>query len=84
MNTRLVVNRHRPVARDELSEALWREPRPLRSALGPNPLLARLVSADREDDFPPCVTLLEQLVGLAHVVESEGGSHGHHELSLLD
>ncbi len=51
------------------------EPSPSEQQSGPGP---RLVSADHEDDFPPCVTLLEQLVGLAHVVESKGGRHGYH------
>jgi SARP family transcriptional regulator, regulator of embCAB operon len=40
--TYLVVNRHRPVARDELAEALWREPDPAAVDTRLNPLLSKL------------------------------------------
>jgi len=38
----LVVNRHRPVSRDELAEALWREPDPAAVDARLNPLLSKL------------------------------------------
>ncbi|HEY3941775.1 MAG TPA: BTAD domain-containing putative transcriptional regulator [Acidimicrobiales bacterium] len=38
----LVVNRHRPVARDELAEALWSEPDPASIDTRLNPLLSKL------------------------------------------
>src|SRR5262249_34030892 len=38
----LVVNRHRPVPRDELAEALWREPDPSAIDARLNPLLSKL------------------------------------------
>ena len=38
----LVVNRHRQVARDELAEALWREPDPAAVDTRLNPLLSKL------------------------------------------
>jgi DNA-binding SARP family transcriptional activator len=38
----LVVNRHRQVARDELAEALWREPDPAAVDARLNPLLSKL------------------------------------------
>jgi len=40
--TYLVVNRHRPVARDQLAEALWREPDPAAVDTRLNPLLSKL------------------------------------------
>ena len=40
--TYLVVNRHRPVPRDELAEALWREPDPGAIDTRLNPLLSKL------------------------------------------
>jgi SARP family transcriptional regulator, regulator of embCAB operon len=40
--TYLVVNRHRPVPRDELAEALWREPDPAAVDSRLNPLLSKL------------------------------------------
>ena len=40
--TYLVVNRHRHVPRDELAEALWREPDPAASDTRLNPLLSKL------------------------------------------
>ena len=40
--TYLVVNRHRQVARDELAEALWREPDPAAVDTRLNPLLSKL------------------------------------------
>jgi DNA-binding SARP family transcriptional activator len=40
--TYLVVNRHRPVARGELAEALWREPDPAAVDSRLNPLLSKL------------------------------------------
>jgi SARP family transcriptional regulator, regulator of embCAB operon len=40
--TYLVVNRHRRVARDELAEALWREPDPVAVDARLNPLLSKL------------------------------------------
>ncbi len=40
--TYLVVNRHRQVARDELAEALWREPDPAAVDARLNPLLSKL------------------------------------------
>jgi SARP family transcriptional regulator, regulator of embCAB operon len=40
--TYLVVNRHRHVARDELAEALWREPDPAAVDARLNPLLSKL------------------------------------------
>jgi SARP family transcriptional regulator, regulator of embCAB operon len=40
--TYLVVNRHRHVSRDELAEALWREPDPLVIDARLNPLLSKL------------------------------------------
>ena len=40
--TYLVVNRHRQVARDELAEALWREPDPVAIDSRLNPLLSKL------------------------------------------
>lgn len=40
--TYLVVNRHRQVARDELAEALWREPDPSAVDTRLNPLLSKL------------------------------------------
>jgi DNA-binding SARP family transcriptional activator len=40
--TYLVVNRHRPVLRDELAEALWREPDPAAVDARLNPLLSKL------------------------------------------
>jgi len=38
----LVVNRHRQVSRDELAEALWREPDPAAVDARLNPLLSKL------------------------------------------
>jgi DNA-binding SARP family transcriptional activator len=38
----LVVNRHRPLARDELAEALWKEPDPAAVDARLNPLLSKL------------------------------------------
>ena len=38
----LVINRHRPVSRDELAEALWREPDPLAVESRLNPLLSKV------------------------------------------
>jgi SARP family transcriptional regulator, regulator of embCAB operon len=38
----LVINRHRPVPRDELAEALWREPDPAAIDARLNPLLSKL------------------------------------------
>ena len=38
----LVVNRHRPVPRDQLAEALWREPDPASVDARLNPLLSKL------------------------------------------
>ena len=38
----LVVNRHRPVSRDEVAEALWREPDPAAVDARLNPLLSKL------------------------------------------
>jgi SARP family transcriptional regulator, regulator of embCAB operon len=38
----LIVNRHRQVSRDELAEALWREPDPLAVDARLNPLLSKL------------------------------------------
>lgn len=38
----LVLNRHRPVPRDELAEALWREPDPAAVDARLNPLLSKL------------------------------------------
>ena len=38
----LVVNRHRPVPRDQLAEALWREPDPAAVDARLNPLLSKL------------------------------------------
>ena len=40
--TYLVVNRHRQIARDELAEALWREPDPAAVDTRLNPLLSKL------------------------------------------
>ncbi|HEY7007458.1 MAG TPA: BTAD domain-containing putative transcriptional regulator [Jatrophihabitantaceae bacterium] len=40
--TYLVVNRHRPVPRDELAEALWREPDPAAIDARLNPLISKL------------------------------------------
>ena len=40
--TYLVVNRHRQIARDELAEALWREPDPAAVDSRLNPLLSKL------------------------------------------
>jgi SARP family transcriptional regulator, regulator of embCAB operon len=40
--TYLVVNRHRPVSRDELAEALWQEPDPAAVDARINPLLSKL------------------------------------------
>ncbi len=40
--TYLVVNRHRQIARDELAEALWREPDPATVDTRLNPLLSKL------------------------------------------
>ena len=40
--TYLVVNRHRQVSRDELAEALWREPDPAAVDTRLNPLLSKL------------------------------------------
>lgn len=40
--TYLVINRHRPVPRDELAEALWREPDPAAIDVRLNPLLSKL------------------------------------------
>ena len=40
--TYLVVNRHRQIARDELAEALWREPDPATVDSRLNPLLSKL------------------------------------------
>src|SRR5215470_10212617 len=40
--TYLVVNRHRQVTRDELAEALWREPDPAAIDARLNPLLSKL------------------------------------------
>ena len=40
--TYLAVNRHRQVPRDELAEALWREPDPAAVDAGLNPLLSKL------------------------------------------
>ena len=40
--TYLVVNRHRHIARDELAEALWREPDPAAVDARLNPLLSKL------------------------------------------
>jgi DNA-binding SARP family transcriptional activator len=40
--TYLVVNRHRPVPRDELAEALWQEPDPAAVDARINPLLSKL------------------------------------------
>ena len=40
--TYLVVNRYRPVRRDELAEALWREPDPAAVDARLNPLLSKL------------------------------------------
>jgi SARP family transcriptional regulator, regulator of embCAB operon len=40
--TYLVVNRHRPVPRDEMAEALWREPDPDAIDARLNPLLSKL------------------------------------------
>jgi DNA-binding SARP family transcriptional activator len=38
----LVINRHRPVSRDQLAEALWREPDPAAVEARLNPLLSKL------------------------------------------
>ena len=38
----LVVNRHRPIPRDKLAEALWREPDPAAVDARLNPLLSKL------------------------------------------
>src|SRR5580700_8768140 len=40
--TYLVVNRHRQISRDELAEALWREPDPAAVDARLNPLLSKL------------------------------------------
>src|SRR6202040_4407565 len=40
--TYLVVNRHRHISRDELAEALWREPDPAAVDARLNPLLSKL------------------------------------------
>jgi hypothetical protein len=40
--TYLIVNRHRQVPRDELAEALWREPDPVTVDARLNPLLSKL------------------------------------------
>ena len=40
--TYLVVNRHRHISRDELAEALWREPDPVAVDARLNPLLSKL------------------------------------------
>src|SRR5579862_1688207 len=42
MFTYLVVNRHRHIPRDELAEALWREPDPAAVDARLNPLLSKL------------------------------------------
>jgi DNA-binding SARP family transcriptional activator len=49
--TYLVVNRHRPVARDELAEALWREPDPAAVDTRINPLLSKLRRVFGPDAF---------------------------------
>jgi SARP family transcriptional regulator, regulator of embCAB operon len=38
----LIINRHRPIARDQLAEALWREPDPVAVDARLNPLLSKL------------------------------------------
>jgi SARP family transcriptional regulator, regulator of embCAB operon len=40
--TYLVVNRHRPISRDQLAEALWKEPDPAAVDARLNPLLSKL------------------------------------------
>src|SRR5262249_33793372 len=53
--TYLVVNRHRHISRDELAEALWREPDPAAVDARLNPLLSKLrraFGADAVDGRP--------------------------------
>src|SRR6516164_8836040 len=50
--TYLVVNRHRQVPRDELAEALWREPDPAAVDTRLNPLLSKLRRVFGPDTVP--------------------------------
>jgi DNA-binding SARP family transcriptional activator len=53
----LVVNRHRPVPRDELAEALWREPDPDAIDARLNPLLSKLRRAFGPDSVDGRTTI---------------------------
>ena len=78
--TYLVVNRHRQIARDELAEALWREPDPATVDSRLNPLLSklrRIFGADTVDgrsalrlSFPDAWVDLEAAAEAIHRAES--------------
>jgi SARP family transcriptional regulator, regulator of embCAB operon len=78
--TYLVVNRHRQVPRDELAEALWREPDPTAVDARVNPLLSKLrrvFGADTVDGrstlrlcLPDARVDLEAAAGAIHRAES--------------
>jgi SARP family transcriptional regulator, regulator of embCAB operon len=83
--TYLVVNRHRQVPRDELAEALWREPDPAASDTRLNPLLSKLrrvLGTDAVDGrstlrlrLPDAWVDLEAAVDAIHRAESAVAQH---------
>ncbi len=83
--TYLVVNRHRQVSRDELAEALWREPDPAVVDTRLNPLLSKLRRAFGSDVIDGRSTLrlclpdawvdLESAVEAIHRAESAVAQH---------
>ena len=86
MFTYLVVNRHRHIPRDELAEALWREPDPAAVDARLNPLLSKLrrvFGADAVDGrstirlcLPEAWVDLEAAVEAIHRAESSVAQQG--------
>ncbi|MCW2750274.1 MAG: DNA-binding transcriptional activator of the family [Aeromicrobium sp.] len=83
--TYLVANRHRQISRDELAEALWREPDPAAIDARVNPLLSKLrrvFGPDAVDgrsvlrlDLPNAWVDLEAAVEAIHRAESAVAQH---------